>query len=343
MGEAVLEEAKITFYRIAKCGYYRPRGDQYMFGSLADLLEDLAVWSQHKDLGETLTFTPGEDGPDLGVYLLSTHQLQGDRLVALWNATPETDGKVASVSAISQVGNPEVFMNAIQPNSIPGYSTYFWFIHGAPYFASIRFQHLSGGHYQLQTYLQSFLRNFGRHVVFDEDAQDPTILGYCERPGADILNLRGRFRSELFTKAGEHELLIRRATSIRKIIRKSTLSLERRDQRAMWQRLLEYSGMREPIARRTDVKLGYELEVSLTETDVRELIAQWQDEQNQTEWDDLGFVFTGDANKVHWISRSIARDTFELDVRRENPEHVNGESLLHELHRLRRQILATIP
>lgn len=338
----MLEEAKVTFYKIAKCGYYRPRGDEHVFGTLPDMLEDLASWSQRKDLGETLTFTPGEDGPNLGVYLLGTNHLHGHRLVALWNATPETDGKVASVSAVSQVGNPEVFMNAIEPNSIPGYSTYFWFIPDAPFFAAIRFQHRSSGHYQLQTYLQSFLRNFGRHVVFDDDVQDPAILGYCERPGAKVLNLRGRFRSELFTKAGEHELLIRRATSIRKVIRKSTLSLERRDQRAMWQRLLEFSGMREPTARPADVKLGYELEVSLTEADVRELIAQWEDEENQTEWDDLGFVFSGEANKIHWISRSIARDTFELDVQRENPEHVDGESLLHELYRLRRHILATV-
>ena len=154
--------------------------------------------------------------------------------------------------------------------------------------------------------------------------------------------LRSRFKSELYTKSGEYALLLRDVGLIRKVVRKTELELNRRAQISLWQSLLRGVGLVEPAARPDEVRVQYSMEATLTETELRELIAGWTEDDSRTEWDDIGFVMSGDASKVHWLNRSIARDDFELDVSRDNAEMVNPQSLLDELYRFRTSLLSAI-
>ncbi|MFB9159924.1 hypothetical protein [Chromobacterium violaceum] len=333
------ETAKVTFYKIKACGFYRRGEDRPDFGSISTLLADLKEWSRGKHLVQTKVFEP-QDGQDIHpAYLLDIKEQNGSWVVATWNQTPANEAGVASIKGESSVGDAEIVMNEIDPESIPGFATYFWFLPDRGIFASVRFQHLWTGQKSMQLYLDAFLASFSRHVVFGEkEDADVVVVGYCENPGEPPRNLSPRFRTALEQKPGKKDIIRENATNIRKIIRKSTLQLNRHPDYAWWQTFLHKTHISEPQARPEKVRVQYEISTSVTLQDVNAIISDW-DEHHEREWDDYGFTLKGQPNQPLWLSHSLAREEFELDIERNNPEVVNSESLLASLNAAKDRIL----
>lgn len=333
------EKAKISFYEIADCGYFK-RGEEHpVFGSIAATLQNLDDWSQGKSLVETKTFEPA-DGEDLHpAYLMDIRKLDDTWLVSTWNQTPANEAGVASVRGNSNVGKAEVVMNDIEKGSIPGFATYFWFIPSRKLFASIRFQHLWTGQQSMQKYVETFLAGFSNHVVYSDDEAQVEILGYAKDPAKDApAHLYPRFRTGLLRKPGARELIQQNRINIRKVIRKTVLKLNREEDLSKWQSLLRWTHMEKPANQPDRVRVQYELSGAVTDHDLEAIFKDW-DAGHETEWDDYGFMFQGQSAQPHWLSHTLARSQFELDVIRDSEEVVNGESLLEALLANRVEIL----
>lgn len=326
------EKGKISFYRVSQCGFFKRGDEQSAFGSLSEMLQELQRWTAGKSLAATKTFEP-VDGQDLHpAYLLDIRELNGTWLLSTWNQTPSTEAGVASVMADSNVGTPEIVMNDIEDGSIPGFATYFWFVPNRNIFASVRFQHLWTGQKSLQKYLESFLEQFSSHTVYSENPDaDIAIIGYREVEDGELLNVFPRFRTALVTKPGQRDLIRQNIERIRKVIRKTTLQLNRHDELDQWQKFLRWTNIHVPQQRPDKVKVQYELNTKLIEADINTIIDDW-DQGHEREWDDYGFVFKGQPQDTHWLSHSLARDEFELDIVRDNPEVINAQSLLQALN-----------
>lgn len=339
-----VEKAKITFYRASQCGYY-PRGelDEAAFGNMQGMLADLANWCNGKQLATTKTYEAAEGADFLPVYLMDITPGATSWVVTMWNQTPATEGKVAAAIGTSNVGAPEVVMNDVPKDGIPGFATYFWFIPQQNVFASIRFQHLITGQKPMQLYMESFLQSFSKHVAWTdpEDGADIEIAGYIRQPGVPPQDLNPRFRTQLFKKPGAHELLLNNAATIRKVLRKTTLELNRPEQLARWQQFLQWTTLREPQHRPDQVKVQYELPAEVSRDDVEAMIADWNAGHDR-QWDDYGFKLKGAAQHIHWLSHSLARSEFDLDVERNSLEVVNPGSLLKALTDHQAEILRLI-
>lgn len=336
------EKAKITFYRIDQSGFYRWGGEEPEFGGTAEMLNELHQWSQGKQLAETKTYEPADGSDLLPVYLMDITPGQDSWLVTMWNQTPSVDGNFAAAMGNSQVGNTEVVLKEIPEGGIPGFATYFWFLPERNVFASIKFQHLITGQKPMQEYMESYLTLYSSHAVLTEpdEGVDIELAGYRQRPDAAIQNVSPRFRTALLKKPGDHDLLIEHADQIRKIHRKTTLHLNREPELAFWQRLLQKSLLRQPQVLPDHVRVKYELKVQLDREQVEQIIVSWIDAHDR-EWDDYGFQLKGEASP-HWLSHSIARDEFQLDVIRDNLEVVNARSLLEAIEGRRQAILGIL-
>lgn len=339
-----VEKAKITFYRALQCGYY-PRGeaDDAAFGNLQSMLADLAGWSRGKQLAATKTYEAADGADFLPAYLMAITPGEDSWVVTMWNQTPATEGKVAAAIGTSEVGNAEVVMNDLPKGGIPGFATYFWFIPSRNVFASIRFQHLVTGQKPMQQYMESFLASCSKHVAWTDPQPgvDVEIAGYLEAPDSAVQDVNPRFRTQLFKKPGAHELILKNAESVRKVLRKTTLKLDRPEQLSRWQHFLEWTHMREPQHRPDQVKVQYELPAQLSRADIEAMIAAWN-EGHDREWDDYGFKLKGSSQHIHWLSHSLARQEFQLDVERTDLEVVNSQSLLKALSDHRVEILRLI-
>lgn len=335
-----VEKAKITFYRVSQCGYY-PRGeaDAPAFGSLQSMLTDLSNWSNGKQLAATKTYEAADGAEFLPAYLMDITQGASSFVVTMWNQTPGTEGKVAAVIGTSNVGNPKVVMNAVPEGGIPGFATYFWFIPKQNVLASIRFQHLVTGLKPLQLYMESFLESFSKHVVWTDPAPgiDLEIAGYSKGEGQPTQSLNPRFRPQLLRKPGAHDFILNNADAVRKIVRKTALDLDRPEQLDRWQRLMEWTHLRQANQQPDEVKVQYELPVQVSREDIEAIIEDWN-AGHERQWDDYGFKLKGNP-KPHWLSHSLARSDFDLDITRNDLEVVNAESLLKALTANQAEIL----
>lgn len=338
-----IEKAKITFYRIQQCGFYR-RGETKApaFGCTSSLLTDLSRWSHGKQLAATKTYEASDGADHLPVFLMDIAPGDGSWVVTMWNQTPATEGKVAAAIGTSSVGNPEVVMNDVPKGGIPGFSTYFWFIPDRDVFASIRFQHLVTGQKPMQQYMQSFLESFSQHVAWtdpDEDT-DLEIAGYTETAGTGLQDVSPRFHTLLLKNPGLHEMILKSASSVRKVFRKTTLDLQRSEDLSRWQSMLTGLHLREKAKRPDQVRVKYEIPAALSREDIETMIASWT-EQHDREWDDYGFKMSGNS-APYWLSHSLARKDFDLDVTRNSLEVVNTQSLLKALNTQKAEILRLI-
>jgi len=341
----VKEEADITFYNIEKCGYYKYGKDSPEFGSVTDVFNELKGWAfaDGMTLGETCTYeiTESEDILRTFCFGIVKHAPTGDFLLTTWNETPSTEGNVASVEASKPVGQAEVSLTELPAGSIPGYATYFWVIPSHNVLATIRFQHRLNGHKNLVKYMNEFVAKWTKYVVVTDDPEvDHKIIGYSKGQGEEVQPLHPLFRSSLKKKPGQLDFLRAQRVNIRKVIRKNKLSHKVQVDIALWQSLLQKLGLHTVTDNSQDVKVKYEIPFSPSSEELEGMISGW-DSNHNSKWDDVGFELTG-QQEVYWLSHSISKESVELDVRRDNAEVVNGDSIVTSLVQLRSALLANL-
>lgn len=336
-----IETASLTFYAINQCGFYTWGGDEPQFGNTHELLAELQEWSEGKELQQTKLYEP--TGDLLPVYLLDIRPYENAWLVTVWNQVPAAGKNIASVMGQSRVGNADVVMNKIVEGSIPGFATYFWFIPEHNIFASARFSHLITAQKAMQVYMESFLEFASSHAIVERmDGQELglNVIGYRADPAAPdeaLPKVSPRFRTRLIKHPGKHEYILRNFDRISRVERSMLLRLNKASDLEMWQKLIRFTNMHKPAQQPEKMRLKYRLTTEVTEQDVRAMIDSWN-EGAEKQWDDYGFVFRGSSD-IHWLSHSLARKEFDLEVNRMNDEVVEPESLLKALHAIKPELL----
>ncbi|MFJ5428231.1 hypothetical protein ACIPUP_03580 [Pectobacterium actinidiae] len=332
----ILETATITFYRIQKCGYYLYGAAEPAFGGCSELLADLAMWANGKTLKQTKTYEANEEV--LPAYLLDVKQDSDNVVLLLWNEVPSTDQSVPSVEENAQFGTgPAVILNSIQEGSIPGFATYFWFIPSLNLVASIKLNHPLTGQKAMQCYLQHFLKQSSSHVVaesveMEDGTHEVVIKGYKVNPEDDELPKKKhypQFVSGLVKNPGKHEVIRQNANNVTKIEKVVELDVSKADEFSLWQKLLINMHISQPQNADVSTKIRYELSPDVDLNDIEGMINDWN-ENSDTNSCDYGFVFKGDS-KMYWLSRSLARTKFPLNLERQDAEFVSSASLLAEL------------
>ncbi|MGF1840937.1 hypothetical protein [Vibrio atlanticus] len=337
-----METAKITFYKLEKCGLYKYGEEEPVFGKSADYLQQLKDWATHnsKPLEETCTYAleESEDVDNTYCYDIVKDKKSGDYLLTTWNETPSYEGKVAAVKRKSSVGKATVEFTKLPKDSIPGYATYFWFIPQKNVVATIRFQHRMNGKANLDKYMREFITKFSDYVVLGKSkTADFHICGYSADGLTNPQNLHGYFKANLVRKPGEIDYLTQNIGSIRKITRHNKLVPKNSSNQDFWQKALTNIGIKKTKKLTTEVKFSYEFSFKPKMSELKEIITDWQT-NHDAKWDDVGFTLVGEQ-VPRWLSNSIAKDEFELDIVRVNDEIVDADSILDELLKQRNIIL----
>jgi len=339
-----MEQAKITFYQIEKCGLYEYGADDPKFGGISEFLNQLKAWVKKNDkpLDETCTYAieKSEDVDRTFCYDLIANG-SGDFLLTTWNETPSYEGKVAAVKAKSKVGSAIVEFTMLPKDSIPGYATYFWFIPSKNVYATVRFQHRLNGKKNLDKYFKEFISKFSDYVVLADDGEsDFNVAGYSEKDGDDPLNLYSQFKTSIVRKPGQIDYILEQKDQIRKITRHNKLSPKIAESQEFWQKALLHLGLKKQRNLNSEVKFSYEFSFIPSETELKEMIAEWN-RSHDSKWDDIGFTLQGEQDP-RWLSNSLARDQFELDVKRIDEEIVDAKSMLEQLTEKRDLILGLL-
>ncbi|NJM64988.1 MAG: hypothetical protein HC851_04615 [Acaryochloris sp. RU_4_1] len=336
-----MENCKITFYNIDRFGYYRRGHDNPEFGDLAEILDDLREWAFQPDmkLGQTCTYEVSDKSERVS-YRTFCFDLVRDAssntyLLTTWNESPSSQGKVASVRGLDPVGNPEVNLTKIPEDYIPGYATYFWFVPNKDTFATLQFQHNFNGRQSLEVYLRSYLATFSKHVASQTiiDSDSINILGYQKTSSHEVCqDLYPQFNSKPYQRVGQYDYIRNNSQEIRQVIRKDTLRHSVQQNRELWQRLIQTIGISDHSPPNEEFEHRFKFTVNHTPSaqELDEIIRFWNEKEHDSKWDDIGFKLRGEE-KIHWLSYSLARNDFPLNVRRVNDEIVDARSLLKQL------------
>lgn len=333
-----METAKITFYSVDRCGLYAFDCDEPIFGDLNSILNQLLLWAKRdgKSFAETCTYAieESEDVARTYCYDIIKNNDNGDFLLVTWNETPSYEGKVAAVRASSKVGEAQVEFTKLPEDSIPGYATYFWFVPSKSVFATITLQHKFNGKRGLDKYIKEFISKFSDYVVLgDSNDSDFPILGYSENHDDLPRHLYSRFKTSILRKPGNISYIVQQRTNVTKLVRHNKLSLHIAANLELWQLLLNNLGLKQKKTIDHDINLSYSFQLSPSETELHDIIQSWE-QDHESKWDDVGFVMRGAENPI-WLSNSLARDDFDLDVKRVNDEAVDPQSLLAEITKKR--------
>jgi hypothetical protein len=263
---------------------------------------------------------------------------------------PNYDGTVASVNGFDTVGSATVSLTEIPQNSIPGYATYFWFLPSLDIFSTIQIQvnNKLNGQKNMKKYIHEFMAKFTNYVVKQpktnpDNTQEYDILGYRNTPSENCQKLYPRFETSLYQKKGQIDFIKENRLSIQKIIRKNKVDFQVRQDIALWQKLLEYLHITETnntSEEENNIHFRYEIDLTPTEDELNQIMDQW-DSVHSTKWDNIGFMLK-DETSPRWISHSIAKGDFDLELDRNDVGIISAESLLNALLNERQKILGLL-
>lgn len=335
-------EAKITCYKINKCGYYDKKGD-LLFGSSATMLNDLFKWVGIKEFQDTNILDINNDD-ELPCYLYDISKKNDCYLVTLWHETVSKNNTVASVPRAAKVGSAIAKTNKIEKNTIPGYPTYFFFMSKECVLATVQFpdpiRKIPTNHKMMQNYMNTFLTCHSNNVVLKQlDKENPelTIVGYKNKSDKyDIKNVKPSYESGIIRKPTNTKYLFDNVSLITKLVHRIELSPSSAINVDMWQKALAWAKMSpQPLTTSDRANFSYEISVDMTDTDIQSII------DNDGVFNSYGVKFKGDS-KTYWIKGNVIREEFTVDVKYDIPNVVNNKSLLNSLHSQKDKILNLI-
>lgn len=320
-----MEEATITLYKVGSCGFYDEEGN-HLFASLAETMRHLATWvATLGSIGESSTYPADEDADVLRAFCLDAKDLGAGRyLVATWNELASIEEGVQVLQMTSRIGAPDISAVEIDALALPGYPAFFCVDTRRKRVINIRFDQRLNGSRQFQRFISGYLSSVSPWCVWDADDEN-SLLGYSNEDGKNPKIVDGavaEFSTNLARVVAEEGIIRDRYDEVRKIVRRTTISPVIEEQKSFLDLAFKFTGMPVNNRLRADIGFQYEFKMRLTLEKMNGIIEQYHENRDDV-WDDVGFVFAKEAQKIHWLSGSIAREKLQMNVDRDENGMIN--------------------
>tara|TARA_R100000322_G_scaffold161001_1_gene122796 strand:- start:3174 stop:4223 length:1050 start_codon:yes stop_codon:yes gene_type:complete len=340
----VQKKITITFHDIEECGIYKRGEDEKVASGVEELLNDAWDWTlnDNKPLSETCPYEIPKSGNYLRTFMIGLESSGSTSfLVSTWNETPTQDGAVASLDGSSPADGVELKLTEMAPNAIPGYPTYFWFLPSLGVYATIQIDHGLNGNAGLNAFFKAAVKQCVKQVRWEKlDDGSLHIAGYAIDSDEAQKGFVGRFKSSLRRRPAQLDYLRENTHRIRKLHRKHQLSYEIPDDRGLFEKLMTNLGRGEPPAFEGKKKIVFELETQVSKTEF-DLLTRNFEQDTDAAFEDVGFTLKGESSP-RWLSHSLARDSFEIEVSTDGGQLIDGTELLDRLEGRKAEILALL-
>ncbi|MFZ5723407.1 MAG: hypothetical protein ACOY33_07065 [Pseudomonadota bacterium] len=268
---------------------------------------------------ETKTFDPREGDSVLSAYGISCTRHGDDFLLMLWNQTHSVEEGVGCIQANVSPARASVIDLEPPDNTIPGYPTYFWILPEHDAYCTVTMENRLSGNHSFVRYMSGFLKKCPRHTVYEADDREDflKLVGYGLDNQVAMRGLKPSFKTEVVRSDGELNDIRVRLPEVTRMIRRKTLTFNERDQRGVIERLCSFVGRRALERVGHEFFLQYDIAGPVDEAEFQEIVDIYNQEQG--EWDDVGFKFRGSAD-LKWLGHGGIRlkNSIELPVGRTN-------------------------
>lgn len=339
-----MEQVKLVYFTVNRCGYYLPGNDQLAFGGLVEALSEVKGWIKGKTLRQTKAFEPNEKDALFPVYIadMEMDQASGNAVIVTWNETPSINGQVAAAAGDDPVGKVGVSLVDVPKDSIPGFPCYFLFIPSRNTVVNLRFEGQShGGQPGMARYIYEFLGRYSSHVRLSQNDDGVEITAYIENAGDQPSGAFPYYRTRLTRVPGKVDWLKERYADIRKLVRKDDLAIGGNDAHKRMKTVWEWFGVENPKSTmKKSINFHFELDCALSEDQFQTLVDFEAGEPELGK--DIGFKLKG-SSEVHWLSSALVKQEFEINVTRTPEGTVSANDLLKALSNRLDVIVSEIP
>lgn len=335
-------QARITLYNISEAGLYKRGEKAPIFGDLSVFLKDLKSWVSKKTLNQTCTYAclEGEESKTFCYDIQESNQ--GHFLLITWNKLSSFSNGVATVSGTSKVGEADIKTNKHGVDDIPGFPTYFWMMPDQNKFATITFDYAQNGRQDLNRYLREFFGKLSGYVVTKVDGEGKKVVQHFKDPKATETYpmLYGKFDAKLVVNPGKVQYLLNNWKDIRKVYRHNEMSISEMIKLPKVATLGKWMGMNCQTNKTSAIKFKLEANMNFnSKNELQSVIDEWDQIQNPTKWENLGFGLLGNTQKPIWLAESRAIDTFDCPLTRDKKQIFKSKDLVQWLDAITPKIL----
>ncbi len=320
--------AKVKFFDINKCGYYKYGSKKPDLSGITDTLLKLKVWaSDGREFINTLTYKAAKDEDIRNTYFcgLASERQFGDHLLTLWAEVPNDNGVIYGMPPLAKPGTVDMLTTGFDVDkAIPGFPCYFWFLPQENAFASIKFEHSLMGKGNLDNYLNGFLANKSPYRVFDED---DTVVGFSPdgKENDDSAKLNPKFYAVGMKYDEIQAELITNINRITKILKREKITYLAPDDRKLIERVFS-SLLKNTPASTQERTILHEMDFKPTEAELKGIIKSYNKLESSSPIRNVGFKYSD--GKAVWLSGANVTFDIELNVRRKDNHIINPERLL---------------
>lgn len=337
---------QLVFFRIKRCGFFKPFDPLPAFGNAQACFEDLELWLDKKPLGETKTFEAGMEASTHPAYCfdLQRDKATMDVFITLWNEVHHSRGQLPTVNGNATVGQAQVSPVSLKKGDIPGYPSYFWVLPGKDLYAAIIPENSIGtGNGNFRRYMESFLEKFSRCAVLGEDAEhEHVVIGYASDRAKAVEDVAPHFEISFCQSPGDIDFLRENASRVRKVIRCEKVLLGVTDDQEVVQTLLRFiPGFANAQPSAPTYKLKYELSCRLDHRELETIIQRSTGALVGGPTGDVGFQLDND-HRTYWLGRTIVKADRDWKAEVEG-SIVTPSSLFNCIRKERHTLLGLIP
>lgn len=332
-------EAKIKFFDIKRCGFYKKRAGAPVFGGLDNTLENLNKWATDgRTFVNTTCYQPDPDNDLLSTYFCSwsRNKATKDSLLVLWNQSPNDDGVIYGMNPTLPPGATAMLSTDFgKEPAIPGAPSYIWFVPSKNVFATIRFNHSVQGKGNLDHYLNGFLQNKSKYRVLDTEGK---VVGYSPNGEAseDSEQMHPRFEAYGRKQEELEAELLTNITKITRIVKRETLNYAVPDDRGPFERVFSKLLPSPPVFNQLR-SISHELQFSPTEAELKAIIKNFDELGQDTFIKNAGFVYR-DGKKIMLTGANVAFE-HHFNIDRGENQLISAERLLKEISTQRADLL----
>ncbi|MEZ5484580.1 MAG: hypothetical protein R3F01_05410 [Lysobacteraceae bacterium] len=327
-----MEEVTQTLYQVRNCGFYV--ADEFRFATCGEAFQGFRTWTETlESVGDSSTYSPSEDDDILRAFCLDVRELQtpGRWLLVTWNELATVDEGVQVVETASRIGNAHVSAVEVDAHNLPGYPAYFCIDTEGGVVLNLRFDQRLNGSRQFQRFMQGYLAGTSPWCVWNAD--DPNeLLGYEAENGQGIeKGAVPEFSTTLTRVARRDDFIRQNVNNIRKVVHKASVNPVIEEHKVFLDSSFRLLGLPVNNRLKAEIPFQYEFKTRLTAEKINLIINEYRELVNPV-WDDVGFVFARQSNKIHWLSGSVARSKQQVDVERVDGGMIDVESLMAYLN-----------
>lgn len=307
----------MNFFRVDFCGLYKVNNPKSHGLELKETLDSINTWVQGRSLSETIPWHPRDARknkpnayckdiykvPGTGDFVLVLWKQEADNAETLWGA-PEDD----------QTGASEVIKYTDQYKGKPvvwGRPCYYWIPADHDIVVSIKFDNSVTDAQLFSDYITACVTNRVKHpnrVVTYTEKQHAARIAYTSDQSNQFLY---RFKMSLLSLDTASAELKNLAAKVTHIIRRETIAVRSKDDRAQWLKLFDNIPFIEGKPKSKTRRIEYEAEAMPTAVEIKSIIEDCSTiDRKPADWDNVGFR-TKDK-KVTWVDKYRLTDKLQM-------------------------------